>query len=75
MWRAVPNAATTISPTTPARTGTAQSVRVRRRGIGWKRPQDLLPLEYFHVVFTLPTEIAQIAFWNKKAVYDLLFRA
>ena len=32
-------------------------------------------MEYFHVVFTLPTEIAQIAFWNKKAVYDLLFRA
>ena len=32
-------------------------------------------MEYFHVVFTLPAEIAQIAFWNKKAVYDLLFRA
>lgn len=39
------------------------------------RAADLLPVEYFHVVFTLPTEIAQIAFWNKKAVYDLLFRA
>lgn len=36
---------------------------------------DLLPVEYFHVVFTLPAEIAQIAYWNKKAVYDLLFRA
>lgn len=32
-------------------------------------------MEYFHVVFTLPPEIAQIAFWNKKAVYGLLFRA
>jgi hypothetical protein len=31
-------------------------------------------VEYFHVVFTLPAGIAQIAFWNKKAVYDLLFR-
>jgi hypothetical protein len=39
------------------------------------RAADLLPVEYFHVVFTLPAEIAQIAFWNKKAVYDLLFRA
>jgi hypothetical protein len=38
------------------------------------RAADLLPLEYFHLVFTLPAEIAQIAFWNKKAVYDLLFR-
>ncbi len=37
--------------------------------------EDLLPVEYFHVVFTLPAEIAQIAYWNKKAVYDLLFRA
>jgi hypothetical protein len=37
--------------------------------------EDLLPVEYFHVVFTLPAEIAQIAFWNKKAVYGLLFKA
>ncbi|QCO54687.1 IS91 family transposase [Pseudorhodobacter turbinis] len=39
------------------------------------RAEDLLPVEYFHVVFTLPTEIAQIAYWNKKAVYGLLLRA
>jgi predicted Zn-ribbon and HTH transcriptional regulator len=39
------------------------------------RAEDLLPVEYFHVVFTLPAEIAQIAYWNKKAVYGLLFRA
>ncbi|QFS85035.1 Putative transposase (plasmid) [Roseivivax sp. THAF197b] len=39
------------------------------------RAEDLLPVEYFHVVFTLPAEIAQIAFWNKKAVYGLLFKA
>ncbi|EHK52591.1 putative transposase [Mesorhizobium alhagi CCNWXJ12-2] len=39
------------------------------------RAEDLLPVEYFHVVFTLPAEIAKIAYWNKKAVYDLLFRA
>jgi hypothetical protein len=39
------------------------------------RADDLLPVEYFHVVFTLPAEIARIAYWNKKAVYGLLFRA
>jgi hypothetical protein len=39
------------------------------------RAEDLLPVEYFHVVFTMPAEIAQIAYWNKKAVYGLLFRA
>ncbi|WP_299847224.1 IS91 family transposase, partial [uncultured Paracoccus sp.] len=39
------------------------------------RAEDLLPVEYFHVVFTLPAEIAQIAFWNKKAIYGLLFKA
>ena len=39
------------------------------------RAEDLLPVEYFHVVFTLPAEIAQVAFWNKRAIYDLLFRA
>ncbi len=38
------------------------------------RAEDLLPVEYFHVVFTLPAEIAQIAYWNKRAVYGLLFK-
>lgn len=37
--------------------------------------KDLLPVEYFHVVFTMPAEIARIAFWNKKAIYGLLFKA
>jgi predicted RNA-binding Zn-ribbon protein involved in translation (DUF1610 family) len=39
------------------------------------RAQDLLPVEYFHVVFTLPAQIADIAFHNKAVVYDLLFKA
>jgi hypothetical protein len=39
------------------------------------READLLPVGYFHVVFTLPAEIADIAFHNKALVYDLLFRA
>ncbi|PAL20658.1 IS91 family transposase [Sphingopyxis sp. GW247-27LB] len=39
------------------------------------READLLPVGYFHVVFTLPAEVADIAFYNKAVVYDLLFRA
>ena len=39
------------------------------------RLEDLLPVEYFHVVFTLPTPIADVAFQNKAEVYGLLFRA
>ncbi len=39
------------------------------------READLLPVGYFHVVFTLPAEIAAIAFHNKALIYDLLFKA
>ena len=40
-----------------------------------EREADLLPVGYFHVVFTLPAEIADIAFQNKALVYDPLFKA
>ena len=40
-----------------------------------EREADLLPVGYFHVVFTLPTEIADVAYQNKAVVYDLLFQA
>jgi hypothetical protein len=40
-----------------------------------EREADLLPVGYFHVVFTLPAEVAEIAFHNKAVVYDLLFHA
>jgi len=40
-----------------------------------EREADLLPVGYFHVVFTLPAEIALVAFQNKALVYDLLFQA
>jgi putative transposase/transposase-like zinc-binding protein len=39
------------------------------------READLLPVGYFHLVFTLPAEISGIAYQNKAVVYDLLFRA
>ena len=40
-----------------------------------EREADLLPAGYFHVVFTLPAEVADIAYQNKAVVYDLLFKA
>ena len=39
------------------------------------RQADLIPVEYFHVVFTLPEAVAAIAYQNKAVVYDLLFQA
>ncbi|MGH8140654.1 MAG: IS91 family transposase [Steroidobacteraceae bacterium] len=39
------------------------------------RQAELLPVPYFHVVFTLPEEIAAIAYQNKAVVYNLLFAA
>ena len=40
-----------------------------------ERQADLLPVPYYHVVFTLPAPIADIAYQNKAVVYDLLFKA
>ena len=37
------------------------------------RQADLLPLDYYHVVFTLPAPISAIAYTNKALIYDLLF--
>ncbi len=39
------------------------------------REAELLPVRYFHLVFTLPKPIADIAYTNKRAVYNLLMRA
>jgi len=40
-----------------------------------QRREELLPTTYFHVVFTLPAPLAAIAFQNKEAIYEILFRA
>ena len=39
------------------------------------REAELLPIPYFHVVFTLPSAIGDIAYQNKAVIYDLLFKA
>ncbi len=64
------------SPTTPAGTGTCPKCQgAAARTWLAAREADLLPVGYFHVVFTLPAELGEIAFHNKAMVYDLLFRA
>lgn len=40
-----------------------------------QRKAELLPTPYFHVVFTLPAQVAAIALQNQKTVYEILFRA
>jgi hypothetical protein len=40
-----------------------------------ERESELLPVPYFHVVFTLPAPIGDIAYHNKAVIYDLLFKA
>ncbi len=39
------------------------------------RQLDLLPVDYYHVVFTLPAPIADIAYQNKAVIYNILFKA
>jgi hypothetical protein len=39
------------------------------------REAELLPIAYFHVVYTLPSELRDVAFQNKRVVYDLLMKA
>ena len=57
-----------------AATGIARSARAgaAQRWLE-ARQADLLPVEYYHVVFTLPAPIADIAYQNKAAIYGLLF--
>jgi predicted Zn-ribbon and HTH transcriptional regulator len=40
-----------------------------------EREAELLPVPYFHVVFSLPAAITDIAYQNKAAIYDILFKA
>ena len=40
-----------------------------------READNLLPVEYYHVVFTLPAEVAELALANRIALYDLLFQA
>ncbi len=63
------------SPTTPAATGIAQNAKAGAKQWLAEREARVLPVPYFHVVFTLPAAIADIAYQNKAVIYDLLFKA
>ena len=75
MSNAASPARTCASLTTLAATGTAQSARppLPREWLA-DRQAELLPVPYFHVVFSLPRPIADIAYQNKAVVYDLLLK-
>src|SRR5499426_4407065 len=62
------------SLTTPAATVTVPKCQGLAR-VQWlaDRQAELLPVPYFHVVFTLPAPVGEIAFQNKAAVYAILF--
>ena len=65
-----------VSSPLPAATAIARSARPRPANAGSKRAeQELLPTGYFHVVFTLPHQLAPLALQNKREIYGLLFRA
>jgi hypothetical protein len=40
-----------------------------------ERESELLPVPYFHVLFSLPAPIAELAYQNKAVIYDILFKA
>jgi hypothetical protein len=63
------SAAIPRSPTIPAATGTVRSEWLA------EREKELLPVPYFHVVFSLPAQIADIAYQNKTLIYNILFKA
>jgi hypothetical protein len=46
----------------------------RRRWLA-REATMLLPVDYYHVVFTLPPAVAELALWNRRALYGLLFEA
>ena len=78
MWRVArtTSALTPSSPTTTCRNRhcpKCQGAAAQQ----WlaEREADLLPVGYFHVVFTLPAAVADIAYQNKAAIYDILFTA
>ncbi len=69
-----PSAASSAAPPTRAATGIARSEGQARAEWLAARQAELLPVPHFHVVFTLPAPVAEIAFPNKATVYAILFR-
>ena len=65
-----------VSSPLAAAAGITPSASPQRRTSGWKTGgADLLPVEYFHLVFTLPAPVAAIAYHNKAVVFAMPFKA
>src|SRR5512132_1519827 len=75
MWGAARSAPIPSSPTTAAARHCPKCQGAAAREWLAAREADLLPVPYFHVVYTLPAQIADIAYQNKTVIYDLLFKA
>ena len=68
-------AAKSPTTTTPAAIGIVPVAAATKRASWLERQQrDLLPVPYFHVVFTLPHELSALVLGNRKILYDLLVR-
>jgi hypothetical protein len=75
MWQLAPNAATSTSPIIPAKTGTARSVRDQWHATGWP-PAPKTCCRWSTSTSYSPCLLRlRIAYWNKRAVYGLLFKA
>ena len=76
IWNDVTSVATSVTHITRAGDRTCPKCQSLARA-KWleKRRAELLPVEYFHVVFTLPEPLAQLSLQNQRQMYDLLFRA
>jgi hypothetical protein len=65
--------AATRRPLTHAAIDIVQKAKRRQRTISPERA-ELLPVPYYHVVFTLPAPTADIGYTNKAVIYDALFK-
>ena len=75
-WSNVTTAHTRSSRTNPVAIGIVQSATAGRATSGSpKRAEEILPVPYCHVVFTLPRELAVLALQNPRVIYGILFRA
>ena len=68
-------AAMNASPTTPAATATVPSARPWPARWLAREAEWLLPVDYYHVVFTLPAELSDLALANPRMLYNHLFQA
>ena len=75
MSRAAKTAPTKSSPTIAAVPASPEVPGAAARGWLAEREAELLPVPYYHVVFTLPAVIGDIAYQNKAVIYDSMFKA